>query len=69
MSDGEKKLANPFSTGGGGERLQDLVGAYYLTTFLLQQTPRGLESGTTNRVGERWPARVRPDAMSLSIWI
>lgn len=29
MSDGEKKLASPFSTV-GGEKLQDLVGAYYL---------------------------------------
>jgi hypothetical protein len=50
MSDDEKQPASPFSTGGGGEKLQDLVGAYYLTALLLRQTPRGLESGTTNRV-------------------
>jgi hypothetical protein len=44
MSDDEKQLASPFSTGGGGEKLQELVGAYYLAALLLQQTPRGLES-------------------------
>ncbi len=50
MSDGEKNVSNPFSTGGGGEKLQDLIGAYYLAALLLQQTPRGRESGSVRRV-------------------
>ena len=47
---GEKQVSNPFSTGGGGEKLQDLVGAYYLTALLLGLVPRGIESGRTSRV-------------------
>ena len=45
-----KKLASPFSTGGGGDDLQGQVGAYYLAGLLTGHVPRGLEVGTIEEV-------------------
>ncbi len=45
-----KKLASPFSTGGGGDDLQFQVGAYYLAGLLTQHVPRGLDAGTLSEV-------------------
>jgi hypothetical protein len=35
-----KKVANPYSTGGGGPDYEDYVGAYYLVMMLLRAVPR-----------------------------
>ncbi len=36
-----KKVASPYSTGGGGPEYEDHVGAYYLAMMLLRAVPRG----------------------------
>lgn len=45
QSSGSGKFASPFSTGGGGSDFERLVGAYYLSTILLQGVPRGRKAG------------------------
>lgn len=43
-------LSNPFSTGGGGETFEQLVGTSYLVALLAGDIPRGLDGGTTKEV-------------------
>jgi len=38
-------VANPFSTGGGGNTFEHLVGVSYLVTLLAGDIPRGLDWG------------------------
>lgn len=45
-----KKLASPFSTGGGGDDLQGQVEVFYLAGLLTGHVPRGLEVGTLEEV-------------------
>ncbi|MGB6295652.1 MAG: hypothetical protein WBF90_05625 [Rivularia sp. (in: cyanobacteria)] len=45
-----KKVASPYSTGGGGGKYEDCVAAYYLVAVLLRSVPRGQEGGSTREV-------------------
>lgn len=45
-----KKIASPYSTGGGGTEYENKVGAYYLAAVLLGSVPRGQEGGITKEV-------------------
>ncbi len=44
-----KKVASPYSTGGGGANFEDYVGAYYLAMMLLRATPLGQSAAATAR--------------------
>ena len=44
-----KKVASPYSTGGGGPDYEDYVGAYYLAMMLLQAVPRGQSTAAAAR--------------------
>ncbi|BBH19386.1 hypothetical protein Back11_07310 [Paenibacillus baekrokdamisoli] len=43
-------LSNPFSTGNGGVKFENLVGTTYLVALLNESIPRGLELGVTTEV-------------------
>ena len=44
-----KKVASPYSTGGGGPGYEDYVGAYYLAMMLLRAFPRGQSAAVAVR--------------------
>src|ERR1700693_2567355 len=44
-----KKVASPYSTGGGGANFEDYVGAYYLSMMLLRATPLGQSAAAVAR--------------------
>jgi len=61
-------VANPFSTGGGGNTFEHLVGVSYLVTLLAGDIPRGLDWGTCTRVSfqQRWEGSVLDDIVVTS---
>lgn len=46
----DSALSNPFSTGNGGVKFENLVGTTYLVALLNESIPRGLDLGITNEV-------------------
>ena len=65
---GDPEVANPFSTGGGGDAFEHLIGVSYLVTLLAGDIPRGLDWGTCTRVGfqQRWEGGVLDDIVVTS---
>ena len=61
-------VANPFSTGGGGNTFEHLVGVSYLVTLLAGDIPRGLDWGTCTRASfqQRWEGSVLDDIVVTS---
>jgi|GEM_PF-6781188 len=67
-SDRDTALSNPFSTGNGGVKFENLVGSTYLVALLTKSIPRGLDFGMTTEVSfqQRWRGATVDDIIVTS---